>query len=163
MTESMFDRAHDASTWVFDVDATLLDGMSATSLRPGAQELLTLLSSNGRRIMVWSAGGEDYARRRLLAMGIIGFFEAVHDKGDRGDDRCYDTLRVVPAHELSAAIFVDDQPRDLPPRATVLAVRPYLAANAHDRELHRLHDAMRVRLDAATAAASVPTAARPDR
>ena len=154
MTESMLDLAHAARTWVFDVDATLLDGMSATSLRPGARDLLVLLGERGRRIVVWSAGGEDYARRRLTDTGIIDLFESVHDKGARGDDRCYDPTRVVSDHELSAAVFIDDQPVDLPVRATVLAVRPYLAANPHDCELRRLHDASRHRVEVADATAS---------
>ncbi len=65
------DAALDAAIWIFDVDATLLDAMSAASVRPGERELLTLLAEDGRRLLVWSAGGEDYARRRLSETGIM--------------------------------------------------------------------------------------------
>ena len=55
-------RSPAAQTWVFDVDGCLLDGMSASSLRPGALELLDELARRGVRLLVWSAGGAQYAR-----------------------------------------------------------------------------------------------------
>lgn len=142
MDPQLLTEAFTADPWVFDVDATLVDGMSATSMRPGAHDLLTTLRSWGRRIVVWSAGGKEYAERRLTHVGLIDFVDSVHDKGDRGTDRCYDPDIVVDPSATSGAIFVDDQPGDLSKRLRVLAVRPYLAANAHDRELHRILEAL---------------------
>jgi long-chain acyl-CoA synthetase len=135
VNERLIAAASTAQIWVFDVDATLVDGMSATSLRPGATELLALLQAKQRRIVVWSAGGEEYARRRLSAVGVIGYVDAVHGKGDRTEEQCYDPCRVVLESELGVAVFVDDQPSDLSARSQVLPVRPYLAANPHDTEL----------------------------
>lgn len=122
-----------APVWVFDVDGTLLDGMSARSLRPGAMDLMDELTARGIRIVVWSAGGADYARRRLAAAGIAEFVSAWHDKDARDAD-----LRYVTTHldiDLDHTVFVDDQPKDLPIGARVIAVRPYLAPNDYDQGL----------------------------
>ena len=143
-----------APIWVFDVDATLLDGMSATSVRPGALELLSALLLTGRRVFAWSAGGDDYARRRLTEAGLVECFENVHDKGERGNDRCYRPAHFLDHISALTALFIDDQPIDLPTELAVVGVRPYLAANSHDTELLDLHQ----RFNAAIILATLPVA-----
>jgi long-chain acyl-CoA synthetase len=136
VNEAQQQAARNARVWVFDVDATLLDGMSATSLRPYAYDLLTLLADRNNRLVLWSAGGAEYAQRRLEAVDAFHFFDAVHSKGDRLGSGFYDVTAVLRNSEsLKETVFVDDQPSDLPPSATVLAVRPYLAPNRHDNGL----------------------------
>jgi phosphoglycolate phosphatase-like HAD superfamily hydrolase len=120
--------------WVFDVDATLLDGMSGQSVRPRANELLELLSQRGVRLIAWSAGGADYAERKLVGAGLGNWFAEFREKGDR----------VNSFYETNFAdawgVFVDDQPGDLSPLAKVHTVRPYLAPNPHDNGLDFLFE-----------------------
>jgi Protein of unknown function (DUF2889) len=118
--------------WVFDVDATLLDGMSALSVRPRADELLSLLAAREVRLIAWSAGGADYAERKLTTAGIGHYFAEFRDKGNRTGG-FYDT-----SFADSWGVFVDDQARDLSPVAVVHPVRPYLAPNPNDTGLDGL-------------------------
>ncbi len=53
--------------WVFDVDGCLVDSLTGTSLRPGAQDIVMRLAAQGR-VLLWSAGGEGYARARCGAI-----------------------------------------------------------------------------------------------
>ena len=123
-----------ARTWVFDVDGTLIDALSGTSLRPGAEALLERLRSSGCRLLLWSAGGGEYAERRAAAHGIDGYFEGFFDKDNRDSDGRYvPTFLTAPLD----ATFVDDQPVDMPVGATVVAVSPYLRHDPHDRGLAR--------------------------
>jgi long-chain acyl-CoA synthetase len=120
--------------WVFDVDGCIIDSLTGTSLRPGARELLQHLRAEpGSRVVVWSAGGDDYARRRARALDIEHLADAFHNKEHRDDDGRYRTDHFLP--DPSDAVFVDDRPEDLPVGARVIAVSPYLAANPHDRGL----------------------------
>jgi hypothetical protein len=120
--------------WVFDVDGCIIDSLTGTSLRPGARALLEhLRDEHGSQVVVWSAGGGDYAERRARELGIDHLADAFHGKDDRDGDGRY---RID--HFLAGsvdAVFVDDRPEDLPVGARVIAVSPYLAANPHDRGL----------------------------
>ena len=49
------------AVWVLDVDGTIVDSLTGTSLRPGSAELLASLREVGVRTILWSAGGADYA------------------------------------------------------------------------------------------------------
>ncbi len=118
--------------WVFDVDGTLVDGMTARSLRPRAEELLDLLAEREVRLIAWSAGGADYAKRKLNEAGVGHHFAEFRDKGDRVG-AFYDT-----SFADSWGVFVDDQPGDMPPTALVHAVRSYLAPNPNDTGLDAL-------------------------
>jgi len=124
------------TVWVFDVDGTLIDAMTGQSLRPGADELLSHLADCGSLVLLWSAGGAEYARRRAAERGVDRHFGGFHGKETRGADGRYLTA-FLDAHRLAGRdiVFVDDMPADLPIGADVVGVRPYLAANHHDRGL----------------------------
>jgi long-chain acyl-CoA synthetase len=119
--------------WVFDVDGCLIDSLTGTSVRPGAVELLSQLRSRGCGLLLWSAGGAEYARRRAREHGLVDFFDAFHDKEGRDAAGRYVT-DALPA-DLGSLVFVDDRPEDMPVGANVVAVAPYLVDNPHDRAL----------------------------
>lgn len=123
-------------TWVFDVDGCLVDSLTGTSLRPGAAELLTRLRACGRRIVLWSAGGVEHARRRASLCAFDHLVDDFAEKDERDERRRYrvDALGIATAE----VVFVDDRPEDMPVDAVVHAVSPYLAPNPHDRVLLRL-------------------------
>lgn len=124
---------HDPECWVFDVDATLVDAMTGSSLRPGARQILEHLRSSAVRVIWWSAGGEDHARRRAAATGVSELVDEFHAKKERGCDGRYRTDHFLA--EGSRPIFVDDSPADLPAGGLRIAVFPYISASFHDRGL----------------------------
>jgi long-chain acyl-CoA synthetase len=121
-------------SWLFDVDGTLVDGITGCSLRPGARELLTLLRTRGVRILLWSSGGADYAWRRAHETGIADLVEATYDKVRPRPDDLWDLPEELAA--APPAVLVDDMPAEVPPVGEVLAVRQYLGPNPHDTGLH---------------------------
>lgn len=125
-----------ARAWLFDVDGTLLDSVTGTSLRPLARELLSALRERGVPVLLWSAGGADYARRRAEAAGIAGLVTAVHAKAER-DGRGRWVLPALPP-EYAPAVLVDDQPDEVPPAGEVLGVPPYVGPNPRDTALAAL-------------------------
>lgn len=122
--------------WVFDVDATLFDSHTGASLRPGAAALLEHLRERRDVVLLWSAGGADYARARAEANGVEQLFDGFREKGPRDVSGRMPDVRagVSCAH----VIYVDDIPDDLPADAEVISVSPYLVANPHDRGLERV-------------------------
>jgi long-chain acyl-CoA synthetase len=134
-------------TWVFDVDGCLVDSLTGTSLRPGAAELLAELRRRNIRILLWSAGGADYARRRAVEQGIAGLVDGFHDKDGRDGSGRYLTGRFLDTHD--GVVFVDDRPEDMPVGADVVAVSPYLSADMYDRGLAVAADRMPSRRGAA--------------
>ncbi len=122
----------DVDCWVFDVDGCLVDSLTGTSLRPGARELLEQLG-NGSRVILWSAGGDHYARDRAEQFCVDGHVSGYFPKEGRDGDGCYLTghLPVDPCR----TVFVDDRPEDLARDLEVLAVSPYLSADRYDRGL----------------------------
>ena len=133
MTARRADGATKA-VWVFDVDGCIVDSLTGTSLRPGTRELLEhLRRERGRRVIVWSAGGGEYAERRAREAGIDHLADAFHAKEQRDAAGRYRTDHFLADPGL--AVFVDDRPEDLPVGVSVVAVSPYLAANPHDRGL----------------------------
>jgi len=120
------------AVWVFDVDGTLIDSLTGTSLRPGALELLASLRSHGRTTLLWSAGGASYARRRASEHRITHLVQGFHGKGQRGSDGRY-----VPSFldDPARATFVDDRPDDLPIGSDVRAVSCYIVPDPHDSGL----------------------------
>ena len=124
-------------TWVFDVDGCLIDSLTGSSLRPGAAEALAALRAAGHRVLLWSAGGADYASSRAVQHGIGHYFDACHGKDERGEDGRYLTRHL--GTDLRATVFVDDQPGDLPSTARCVAVTPYMSDDCHDRGLDVLH------------------------
>lgn len=140
----------DGETWVFDVDGTLVDSLTGTSLRPGAADLLQHLRTAGARISVWSAGGARHARERLTEQGLAHLVDGFLSKGGRGDDGRYEWEG---GPGSTSPVFVDDHPEDLPAGAEVIAVSPYIAPNPHDRGLAPAQARSRSRRDARGGAA----------
>jgi long-chain acyl-CoA synthetase len=122
--------------WVFDVDGCLVDSLTGTSLRPGARDLLEHLGGSGSRIILWSAGGGDYARKRAQQFGVDDLVSGYFGKDDRDGDGFYWTGHLpVRRHRC---VFVDDRPEDLAAELTVLPVSPYLSDDPYDRGLEQV-------------------------
>jgi long-chain acyl-CoA synthetase len=121
-----------ATAWVFDLDGCLIDSLTGTSLRPGAMELLEHLG-RCNRVVLWSAGGADYARDRAEQFDVDLHVSAYFSKDGRDDNGNYCTGHLT--LDAGRAVFVDDRPEDLAIDLDVLAVSPYLAPDPHDRGL----------------------------
>jgi phosphoglycolate phosphatase-like HAD superfamily hydrolase len=121
-----------ADCWVFDVDGCLIDSLTGTSLRPGARELLDSLAGRAR-VLLWSAGGDTYARARAEQFQVDHLVNDYFSKEGRDAKGCYLTthLPLGPGR----VVFVDDRPEDLDEELDVLAVSPYLSDDPHDRGL----------------------------
>ncbi|HEY2811937.1 MAG TPA: HAD family hydrolase [Acidimicrobiales bacterium] len=128
--------------WVFDVDGCLIDSLTGNSLRPGTVALLEQLHSSGATIVLWSAGGAEYAEARATSHGIARYvhqFEAKQDRDPYG--------RYIPHFVNDTdAVFVDDRPEDMPLDADVITVSPYIGPNPHDRGLERAAARVTLRL-----------------
>jgi hypothetical protein len=125
--------ASGATSWVFDVDGTLVDSLTGTSLRPGARNLLASLAAHGDRVLLWSAGGHGYAAQRASQFEVESLVNDFFAKEGRDESGFYLTSHLVLGPE--PAVFVDDRPEDLSPGLTVIAVPPYLVDDPHDRGL----------------------------
>jgi long-chain acyl-CoA synthetase len=123
----------DPDCWVFDVDGCLVDSLTGTSLRPGARDVLEHLSGAGRRVLLWSAGGDDYARERAERFAVADHVSGYFGKDERDGEGYYRTEHLPTGPE--DAVFVDDRPEDLARELDVLAVSPYLSDDPHDRGL----------------------------
>jgi long-chain acyl-CoA synthetase len=121
-----------ADCWVFDVDGCLVDSLTGTSLRPGARELLDSLAGR-TRVVLWSAGGDTYARARAEQFQVDHLVNDYFSKEGRDAEGCYLTTHL--ALGPGPVVFVDDRPEDLAEELDVLAVSPYLSDDPHDRGL----------------------------
>jgi long-chain acyl-CoA synthetase len=119
-----------SSVWAFDVDACLVDSITGTSLRPLARPVLESLRAQGATVVLWSAGGGDYAQRRAIAVGIADLVHACYDKDGRGDDGRWTTTHLPLEHRPQ--VCVDDRPEEVPADVDSIGVSPYLAHNPHD-------------------------------
>lgn len=126
-------------TWVFDVDGCFIDSLSGTSLRPRTADLFGFIRNSGSRLLVWSAGGDTYAWRRLEQHGIDHLVHSCFSKEERDDAGCYIVDHVLDddLHDRPT-VFVDDRPEDLQQVLDVIAVSPYLADNPHDQGLKKV-------------------------
>ncbi len=122
--------------WVFDVDGCLVDSLTGSSLRPGARDLLAHLAGRGTRVILWSAGGGEYARARAVQFEVDDFVDEFHAKDERDRDGHYLTAHL--GIELGRVVFVDDRPEDLAEELDVRAVSPYLSDDRHDRGLEEV-------------------------
>jgi hypothetical protein len=116
---------------------------TGTSLRPGAEKLLAHLGRRGR-VLLWSAGGDDYARIRACQLGVDRHVNGYFAKEGRDGAGCYLTGHLPTGS--GRIVFVDDRPEDLAPGLEVVAVSPYLSDDPHDRGLKAV--AQRARLTA---------------
>ena len=135
----------EADCWVFDVDGCLVDSLTGTSLRPGSEGDPAAPSPDHARVLLWSAGGDDYAQARARQFEVDHLVSGFFAKEDRDARGCYLTTHLPVG--AGGAVFVDDRPEDLAEDLDVVAVSPYLAEDAHDRGLEVL--ARRVGLPAA--------------
>jgi long-chain acyl-CoA synthetase len=128
-------------TWLFDVDATLIDGVSGSHLRPHARTLLELLRVRGVRVLLWSSGGAEYALRRARQHAVDHLVEGAFSKRRRDPSGPWD----LPAELRDAPpdVMVDDVPAELPLAGEVVSVRPYLGHNPHDDVLAGLVQRLR--------------------
>jgi phosphoglycolate phosphatase-like HAD superfamily hydrolase len=136
--------------WTFDVDGTLIGSVRSDRLRPGAVELLEELTGRGVAIVLWSAGGDDYALRKAREHGIERFFAGFYAKARRDALGRYTVDHFAPEHR--PAVFVDDSPIDLPVDmavdlpggARIVAVAQFIGGNAADRGLFEVLDQLDV-------------------
>ncbi|HUC04449.1 MAG TPA: HAD family hydrolase [Acidimicrobiales bacterium] len=124
-----------ASEWVFDVDGCLVDSLTGTSLRPGTRALLGQLRSRGVTVLVWSAGGAEYAQRRVTQFALGGLVAGCHAKGERDPDGAYGAAHLPVRTD---AVFVDDHPEELGAHLHVVGVRSYLSPDSSDVDLDAL-------------------------
>lgn len=122
--------------WVFDVDGCLVDSMTGASLRPGARQALDHLRGLGHSLLLWSAGGADYARQRARQHGIHDLFDGFFGKEGR-DEAGYYLVTHLPAGS-GRMVFVDDRTDEIAPTWERVAVSPYIAGDPGDREMQRL-------------------------
>ena len=127
-----------SDSWLFDVDGTLVDGITGRSLRPGARSLLAALRLRDVRVLLWSSGGADYAWRRAHDTGIADLVDATYSKFRPHPDACWDLP--APLAAAPPAVLVDDMPHEVPPVGEVIGVRQYLGPNPHDTGLAGLAD-----------------------
>jgi long-chain acyl-CoA synthetase len=125
--------------WVFDVDGCLVDSLTGSSLRPGARAILEHLASVSGRVVLWSAGGDAYARSRAEELGVDHLVDGFFAKDGRDADGSYRTGH-LPLHQPPGrrAVFVDDRPEDLARSLDVIAVSPYLSDDPFDRGLEEV-------------------------
>jgi hypothetical protein len=143
--------APDGVSWLFDVDGTLVDGITGCSLRPGARELLVALRSRGIRVLLWSSGGGEYAWRRARETGFHDLVDAAYDK--RRDDPASPWDLPGALAERPPVVLVDDMPAEVPAVGEIVAVRPYLGPNPHDTGLQPLVHRLAATADGAPAGA----------
>ena len=119
--------------WVFDVDGCVIDSLSGSSVRPLARELFCFLRERGAAVLLWSAGGEDYAMVRAREVGVDALVDACHakDARDHTGRRTIEHLGVAP----ETTTFVDDREDEIPASLRAVIVSPYLAPDPHDRGL----------------------------
>jgi hypothetical protein len=119
--------------WAFDVDGCLIDSVTGGSLRPLARDVLESLHAQGVTVVLWSAGGGDYARRRAQEHGLHDLVHAYYDKDARDADGRYLVTHLADEHQ--PAVCVDDQPDEMPAHVEIVGVVSYLAPDPHDRGL----------------------------
>src|SRR5580693_5635729 len=102
--------ASQVTCWVFDVDGCLVDSLTGTSLRPGARELLDSLAGRSQ-VLLWSAGGDTYARARAEQFRVDHLVNGYFSKEGRDAEGHYLTMHLPLGS--GRAVFVDDRPEDL--------------------------------------------------
>lgn len=125
---------HPDDVWVFDVDGTLIGSIRSDRLRPGVEELLSLLEASGTTLVVWSAGGAEYAERMLEQFGLARRFSAFYHKETRDSGGRYLVDHMRPEHRPGT--LVDDYPHEVTERGRIIGVRQFLGGNPNDAGLH---------------------------
>lgn len=123
---------------MFDVDGCLIDAISGQSLRPSAADLLERVRQSGRSVVLWSAGGADYAARHVIRHGLDGLVDATYSKAERNPLGHWSTTEIEQHHRPE--LFIDDCPEELRTDRPTARVRPYLFHDPNDRGLDHLFD-----------------------
>lgn len=121
------------SIWAFDIDGTVIGAIRSDVLRPGVVEVFQAIHQSGSRVVLWSAGGSEYAERMATNHGITEMVSGYFEKPDRMGSAHYTIEHIPESHRPS--VFVDDSPSDLPPHWDVIAVDQFMGSNLHDRGL----------------------------
>lgn len=121
--------------WIFDVDGTLIGSIRSNQLRPGVRELLETLKESGTTLVLWSAGGGNYAERMLAQFELSHFFSGFYAKEERCERGLYRIDHLAPKHQPDT--FVDDYPHEVPDHGRVIGVPQFLGGNPHDKGLER--------------------------
>ena len=124
---------HPDAVWVFDVDGTLIGSVRSNTLRPGVLELLDTLTIANTTLVLWSAGGAEYAQRMLAKFQADHYFSAFYAKEQRGDDGRYLIDHLQPEHRPGT--LVDDYPEEVPVTDRVIHVPQFLGGNPNDNGL----------------------------
>ena len=122
--------------WLFDVDGTVVDGITGRSLRPFARELLGALRERGIPVLLWSSGGAEYAWRRARETGIDGLVVAAYTKQARDRAGRWSLPTALVANPPS--VLVDDLPAEVPEVGEVIGVSAYIGPNPRDSALEVL-------------------------
>ena len=120
----------DVAVWAFDVDGTVIGSIRSDRLRPGTSELLLALRERRVRCVLWSAGGDSYARRMAGAHGIEQHFEGFYAKKDRGPHGRFGVEHFRTFHRPT--VFVDDSPGEVPAGIQVIGVPQFMGGNPAD-------------------------------
>ena len=139
------DRSPRRMTWAFDLDGCLVDSLTATSLRPLAQEILERLSAAEHTVVLWSAGGDEHARRVAASHGVSDLVDAFYDKGGRDGWGRWLVEHLDAGHRPD--VCVDDRPEETPSGVSVIGVSPYIAPDGHDTGLRPVLEAVRRAVD----------------
>jgi len=114
----------------FDVDHTILLSTSEVwALRPGLIEVLTALKDMGHVVYLWTASGEDHARRLVQRGGLELLVRDCFDK---------DPVTVPTMPDM----VVDDDEFLVEKYKGILVTR-YKEINTNDRELYRVLGSLR--------------------
>ena len=114
----------------FDVDHTILLSTSEVwALRPGLSEVFAALKELGHKVYLWTASGEQHARRLVKRGGLELLVEDCFDK---------DPVRISTMPDM----VVDDD-EFLVGKYKGILVTQYREVDAHDCELYRVLDCIR--------------------
>ena len=126
----------DDPVWAFDVDGTVIGSIRSDRLRPGTAGLLIALRERYVRCVLWSAGGDHYARRMAGTHGIDQHFEGFYAKRDRGTDGRFAIDHFGEHHRPT--VFVDDSPDEVPAGMRVIGVPQFMGGNPADTAMVNL-------------------------
>lgn len=115
------------------MDGTIIDAMSGSVLRPLVRETFTAVHKLGEAVVLWSAGGAEYARRKANERGVDQLVTDYFSKTTRTDDGRFDASAITAVYDV--VCFVDDLPTDAPSSHELIRVNPYLGSSPHDSGL----------------------------
>lgn len=96
-------------------------------------ELLETLKDGGATIVLWSAGGAEYAQRMLEQFDLAHFFSGFYAKEHRCERGLYRIDHIDARHQPDT--FVDDYPGEVPDTGRRIGVPQFLGGNPNDRGL----------------------------